>query len=149
MARGRPPNPDALNYLRGDPGKRRRFDITPQGSEGLPEAPEYLCSVALAEWENIVPQLLSMGVLSRIDGSALANYCEAFARYRVASDYVTAEGFTGTHYRHAAKSVVDNQALVKAYLIEFGMTPAARARMRITPTKKEATSKFGSKLRVV
>lgn len=147
MARGRTPRPKALNDLRGDPGKRRSYEVEPEGPQGLPVAPADLSAVARAEWDFIVPLLSTMGVLSLIDAPAIVSYCEAWSRYRYAAAYIEQNGFDGQHYRHAAKAVVDNQALVKAYLLEFGCTAAARARMRIKPDKKPKASKWGNKIK--
>lgn len=92
--------------------------------------------------------LSDMNVLSRIDGSALVSYCEAWARYRVAADHIATNGplTQDGEYSPFNRIVAENQKLVKAYLIEFGMTAAARARMSIKPAEKPKASKWSGLL---
>lgn len=150
MGRGRPPNPDAINYLKGDPGKRRRYEATVAAPEGRPVAPEYLCDVARVEWESTVEQLETMGLLSKVDSSALVSYVEAWARYRQAAEWITANGPIDHSGRYSPMNRVvrENQALVRSYLIEFGLTPAARARMRVKPKEEKPKSKWSGVLKI-
>jgi P27 family predicted phage terminase small subunit len=78
---GRRPLPTAVKELRGNPSRRDLNEQEPQADRGRPEIPPGLSEVAKAEWESIVPKLEQLGVLSRIDGKALAAYCHAFARW--------------------------------------------------------------------
>ncbi len=150
MARGRPPKPKGINDLNGDPGKRRRNTVEPTLPPETPEPPPTLDDVSRAEWDYIVPLMSQMGVLTRIDRSALIAYCEAWSRYRRVCDEVIKYGFEDLDGKAtaAARLVKAYGQEVLRYLVEFGMTPAGRARMRIVlPTKGEKKkSKWGSTL---
>ncbi len=74
--RGPKPTPTAVLKLRGSTlvtGRREAAEV--QGPAGTPDAPEWLDEEARAAWDRIVPLLEGMGVLTRIDGNALARYC--------------------------------------------------------------------------
>src|SRR5690348_1699990 len=78
---GRRPLPTAVKKLRGNPGKRALNDKEPAAPSGDPVMPKGLSAAAAQEWRSIVPELRQLGVLSRIDGKALAAYCHAYARW--------------------------------------------------------------------
>lgn len=150
MARGRPPKPDALNELRGDPGKRRRYEIAPKGPEGSPVPPAYLSEAARAIWDEVLPDLEAMGVVTKIDRLTLVVLVEAYARYRAAAEKIDDEGplTEDGKYSPLNRVIVDNIATVNRILIEFGCTPAARARMRMKVDKKKPKSKWDGKLKI-
>ena len=83
MPRGRRPLPTALRKLEGNRGKRPFNEREPQPSPGEPAMPP-LSREAAKEWKRIVPILMALGILTVADGSALAIYCTAFARWQQA-----------------------------------------------------------------
>lgn len=169
---GRRPLPTKLKKLRGNAGKRKLNDAEPQPDAGEPEMPPGLLPLAQAEWRRIVPELLRLEVLSKIDGKALAGYCMAYARWMQAEADVAKYGLTIEEpvvdtvtgqqrflgegisvsgdgdlirtgrplfrlKRNPAISVShDAQKLMKSFLVEFGMTPAARTRLRVEKSEK-------------
>lgn len=143
MPKGRPPKPTTIHWLNGDPSKNRRYTIEPTAT-GLPIAPQYLDAVAAAEWASIVPMLADMQLLGAIDGKALAAYCECFSVNRQANEWIKANGIFNDKGREAAAVRIarDTANQLKAWLIEFGCTPAARARMRVQPKEKQAAGKW-------
>lgn len=147
MARGRPPEPDSVNNLKGDPGKRRRYEVAPEAPKGRPVAPAYLGPVAREEWDRVVPMLEDMGVLSKVDGSALICYVEAWERYRQAQEIIAKNGplTLGVQGKYSPlnKVIAENLAIIKHFLTEFGGTAAARVRMRYKPETKKTASKWG------
>ena len=90
--RGRPPVPKAINELRGDPGRRRRYEKEPEAPSGIPDCPEHLDNIAKAEWFATASILKDMGLLSRADRAALEMYCSAYSRYRKAAEHVAKYG---------------------------------------------------------
>lgn len=127
--------PAALRRLEGNPSKRPippEVDVEP----GSPDPPKSLKGAALLEWRLTVPQLLRLGILTRIDRTALIGYCRAFARAEWAEEYLdrhgcvyeTPEGkiVSRPHVRIAEAS----WARCHKFLAEFGMSPAARSRVR-------------------
>jgi P27 family predicted phage terminase small subunit len=82
--------------------------------------------------------LLQMKVLGAIDGMLLARYCETFVRWREAAEYLrengntfTTSGPSGTYYaQYPEVAIYHNSGLALLKMEqEFGMTPAARARL--------------------
>lgn len=150
---GRRPLPTKVKKLRGNAGKRKLNDAEPKPALGEPEMPLGLSAAAKEEWRAIVPQLLRLGVLSKIDGKALGGYCAAYARWLAAEFDVAKYGLTieepvidattGKQRKLRGRFVVrlkknpaistsnDAMKMMKSFLIEFGMTPAARTRLRM------------------
>jgi P27 family predicted phage terminase small subunit len=114
--------------------------------------PVGLSVAAQREWNDIVPQLEKLGILSRIDGKALAAYCHAFARWWEAEQHITEHGLVveepifdaagqeiGTRFKKNPAVGISRDAMrdMKSFLIEFGMTPAARSRIRVENPKEK------------
>jgi P27 family predicted phage terminase small subunit len=139
-----------VHDLNGDPGKRRRYSTEPSAS-GAPVAPDYLDPIAAAEWISIVELLGEMDLLGGVDAKALALYCETFSRYRAAVDYVKQNGAYNDkgNPNGATKDIQVLANQMRAWLVEFGCTPAARARMRVAKTNKKPASKWSGKLKVI
>jgi P27 family predicted phage terminase small subunit len=142
-----------MKNLRGNPGKRKPNDAEPLPESGEPDMPEGLSKAAQKEWNVIVPQLMALKVLSKIDGKALGGYCAAYARWLQAERDVEKYGLTIEErvidLATGCQRVLDDRYIVKlkknpaistsneamkmmkSFLIEFGMTPAARTRLRV------------------
>jgi P27 family predicted phage terminase small subunit len=118
----------------------------PQPMKGAPPLPRWLSKEAKAEWRRIVPELLSLGLLTIVDRTALAAYCQAHAELVEATKVLDAEGRlldvpvfnrageqTGTTKKAhpAVRLQRDAFARVKLFLAEFGLTPATRARLQV------------------
>ena len=109
----------------------------PKPVPGAPVCPDYLTGAARDEWFRISALLASAGVLTDIDGTALAAYCEYFAQWREAHVKLrktgnlikTPNGYPVLNpYFIIAKSAFSQMARL---LVEFGMTPSSRARVRV------------------
>ncbi len=138
--KGPPPKPGALRIAGGNAGKRPIV----QGAEpdtALPECPEELSEAARLEWFRIGGELKAMDLVSRLDRAALALYCAAFADYWEA--YAQVQDL-GTVIKSPSGYPIQNpyvairnkawEQLHKA-LLEFGLSPSAR--MRVKPTQKK------------
>jgi P27 family predicted phage terminase small subunit len=116
----------------------------------MPVAPTHLDPVAAAEWADIVDLLSGTGLIGGVDAKALALYCEAFSRYRKAVAYVDEHGAYNEKGNPSGATkdlqVLSNQ--MRAWLVEFGCTPAARARMRVVKGGQKTSSKWADKLKV-
>jgi P27 family predicted phage terminase small subunit len=86
----------------------------------------------------LVKDLDALGVLARTDRDAMSRYCVAWSRYRAALAYVAEHGETyesttqsGTMYRKYPQVDVIKQTAAEIHRLsqEFGLTPAARARL--------------------
>lgn len=87
--RGPRPDPVPIKSLRGNPGKRRIKDCpTPEDDGDLPEPPDWLDDTARGKWDELLPLLDRMGILARIDGDALARYCDTWSWWRRTRDFL-------------------------------------------------------------
>lgn len=146
--RGRPPKPTALKVLEGNPGKRPLNQNEPKPKPIAPERPSWLTGEAKREWERIVPELERVGLLTMVDGAALANYCQWWAIYvqaakelkahlkehkKLTITYVNTQG-AENEVPHPAIAIAEKASKnIKAFCTEFGLTPASRTRMEVKP----------------
>jgi P27 family predicted phage terminase small subunit len=127
--------PPGLKLLKGERADRRPAAAL-QAPIGTPECPDHLDATAREEWERIVPDLDAMGVLSRLDGSALALYCTAYSRWRKAQGEVESYGLLtetalgGLKANPAVGIAAAAEAQMQRLLVEFGCTPSSRSRVK-------------------
>lgn len=101
-----------------------------------PTAPEFLTTEARAEWGRVVPELQRLQLLKPPDAAALAAYCEAWSRFKEATQIVAREGMVlhddklGRSQRHPALLTAEAASKeLRAWCGEFGLTPSAEARL--------------------
>jgi P27 family predicted phage terminase small subunit len=127
-------------------------DAEPKPALGRPEMPRDLPIAAAKEWKRIAPELQALGVLAKVDRAALAAYCHAFARWFEAEQHVLEHGIivqepillmgveTGFFRFKKNPAVTISETamkIMKAFLVEFGMTPSSRSRVRIEKPVEE------------
>lgn len=148
---GRKPLPTQMKVLRGNPGKRALNKAEPKPQVKAPPCPRHLSKEARKEWRRISKELLTLGLLTVVDRAALAAYCQAWSRWVEAEEQMSKPDFklvrsTDKGYEHASPWVgVANNALkqMKAFLVEFGLTPASRSRVSVAkPEEKDPYSEF-------
>ena len=134
---GPPKKPTKLKILEGNPGKRPLNMNEPQPEAGRPTCPSHLSATARTEWRRIVPELERLGLLTMIDRSALAAYCQAYGRW-VQAEKVLKE--KGPLYKTEKGNVITSPMLWVAnkaidqmhrFMVEFGMTPSSRSRISV------------------
>ena len=76
-ARGPAPKPTALKVLDGNPRHRPINRSEPRPRPVAPKCPSWLDAEAKREWRRIAPALERIGLLTEIDGTALAG-CPVF-----------------------------------------------------------------------
>ena len=140
---GRRPNPTAIRLLNGNPSGRPLPTNEPRPAVKLPPAPAYLSTVAKAEWRSTGKRLRALGVMTEIDTTALAAYCQAYARWVDAEQQLNKLGVLWESsdddgipmFKQSPYLSIANKALeqMQKLLIEFGMTPSSRARVKATP----------------
>lgn len=158
---GRRPKPLAIKQLEGNPGGRPLNMDEPRAQRGIPEMPKGLRKTARREWGRITVDLDAIGVLTVVDGKALAMYCDAYADWEEAqrecvkkglwySEPIVADsGVVGYKHKPAPWFNIKCAAMkmMKVYLIEFGLTPASRTKLKIEkpqqngemPTREQTT----------
>lgn len=153
--RGPPPKPSRLKVAAGNPGKRPLNPQEPRPAVEAPRMPAWLPRRAKAEWQRIVPELLGLGLLTRIDLGALASYCVAVGELEEATRTLDKEGRVcvqpimdktgekvGERLRpHPAVAMQRSAAsLVKAFAVEFGLSAASRTRVHGRPVPPAGTN---------
>lgn len=140
--RGRPRKPTYLKVLHGTYRPDRAPKNEPQPDPSTPSCPKWLHPEAKREWRRIVPHLERLGLLTQVDRAALAAYCQLYARWWEAERAIKAHGLTQvTESGYVAQRPevgIANSAIkqMRAYLSEFGLSPASRSRID-APTAPE------------
>jgi len=140
--RGRKPIPTAIKELEGNPGKRPLNKNEPIPVKIAPSCPTWLNEEAKKEWKRISKSLEAMGVLTQIDSSAFSGYCQAYARWKEAEEFITKHGTifkTPSGYIQQVPQVSISQTylkIMKDFCSEFGLTPASRSRLSVTTQGK-------------
>jgi P27 family predicted phage terminase small subunit len=151
MMSGRRPIPSALKVLAGNPGKRRLNRREPKPIVQLPPCPAHLKDVARQAWRQIGQRLTTLRVVTEADGPALELLCLAYQEYRRAIGVVERRGPTyatrtptGMIVRRRPEVAIASDAWrrVKAMLVEFGLTPAARSRVAAEPPAADDAEQF-------
>jgi P27 family predicted phage terminase small subunit len=141
--RGRRPKPTRLRKLEGNPGKRPINPDEPEPPAGIVACPEYLDASGKREWGRIYPLLTASKILTELDATALGAYCQEYSKWIAAEEKVKKLGSIVTSpsgypilnpYVSLGKNAL--QAMHR-FLVEFGMTPASRSRLRIESKSDE------------
>ena len=126
--RGRKPKPTAVKVLEGNPGKRSL-------NTNEPKRPAWLEDEAKKEWKRMAKQMEQLGILTEIDMAAFAGYCQAYARWKEAEEFITQHGTivkTPSGYWQQVPQVSIAQTYLKImnkFCEQFGLTPSARSRI--------------------
>ena len=116
------------------------------------EPPPQLSRQALEHWDVIAQQLKKAGVLSNMDVDALAIYCEHWAMWAEANQQIQKHGMlvkdpkknNAPMVSPYLKISMQNAEIIRKMLSEFGMTPAARASLKVSSNEKEQESPMAS-----
>lgn len=139
--RGPKPTPSELLRLRGSWRAGTRSDEVHPPAE-MPKCPAWLDRLGRAKWRELAPELHALGLLTVIDGDALAGYCSCYAEAVAASKIIAKEGLT-TPTEHGVKAhptvaILRNaRAQMRAFAALFGLNPADRSRVKPGPTPTE------------
>lgn len=144
---GRKPIPTALKILRGNPGQHPLNKDEPEPAPQLPEPPDDLGAYALAEYQERGPILLRLGLMTENDVPTFQGYCREWGRYRDAEDALNREGTIirapSGYPLQNPQFIISHKALSKCldFWREFGMTPAARTRIKVAKPAASASAK--------
>lgn len=134
--RGRPPKPTVLKIIEGNRGKRKLNDREPMPARGVPECPAWLDAEARAKWAALTPELDRLGLLTVVDGDALAGYCQAWAEFREATERLRKEGRyqstpAGKRVHPACVRQQTALTMMAKFGAVFGLSPADRTRLAV------------------
>lgn len=140
--RGRKPTSTYLKLVAGNPGKRALNHDEPVPPPGLPSCPSHLSGPAKAEWKRLAKTLFDMGVLTQVDRSVLAAYCQAYGRW-VEAELKLKETppllKTPAGYVQVSPwmSVANKQLeLMAKFMSELGLTPSSRTRIGVVAPRR-------------
>ena len=144
---GRRPKPSHLKVVTGNPGKRKLNDKEPTPIREIPSPPAHLTDWGKVAWGKLTVLLDGMGVLTVADVLALERLCDIYAdilqlRLTIADEgrtyTVQTEGGFLIKANPAVAMLADADRRFKSYLVEFGLTPAARTKVNVNGGEKEA-----------
>jgi P27 family predicted phage terminase small subunit len=149
MAKGRKKLPTNLKVIKGTIRKVRENEKEPQFLilNELPEPPEYFSDYARKIYLETGLQLITNGILTKIDFEIFLAYITELARYKDSQMQLHKLG-------HILK--IDNKPVVNPYLrvseksilillriaCEFGLTPAARSKVNSIQKKYDLGDEF-------
>ncbi|EPR3212970.1 phage terminase small subunit P27 family [Klebsiella pneumoniae] len=152
---GRRPKPTHLKVVTGNPGKRKLNDKEPTPAKEIPSPPAHLTDWGKVVWGRLTVLLDGMGVLTVADTLALERLCDIYADILQLRDTIAVEGRTYTVQTEggflikanpAVSMLADADRRFKSYLVEFGLTPAARTKVKVngeTPEEDTLDKFFG------
>jgi P27 family predicted phage terminase small subunit len=126
--------------IQGNAGKRPLNGAEPQPPREIPPPPEHMTADGRLAWDRLAPMLGQMGVLTTADAIALERLCGCYGEVRRLQTILEIEG--GTYEtktvsgdfmiraRPERAMLGDADRRLRGYLIEFGLTPAARSKVR-------------------
>lgn len=146
-ARGPKPASRHLKAVRGD-RKSRQTEVPPPGDPGsrTPACPRWLHPYARLVWRELGPRLHKAGRLEPEDRYGFATYCQAVAIERAAAEElnqaqedqpasVLVHGDKGRVVKHPALQIWrDAAGVVRAFGMDFGLTPDARSAPPVAPS---------------
>ena len=141
--RGRKPKPTAIKQLEGNPGKRQLNTSEPKPKQKAPTCPKWLDDEAKKEWKRLAKQMEQLGILTEVDMAAFAGYCQSYARWKEAEEFISKHGAivkTPSGYWQQVPQVSIAQQYLKdmhKFAEQFGLTPASRSRIVADVQKNE------------
>ena len=149
MGRGRRPTPTKLKIVKGNPGRRPLNEDEPQPNLCRPKQPKHMGERAKSAWKFVADVLDEMGVLSEADSLARERLVECYVEIWEAQQIINAEGrvyeTTGSNgepmkrSHPAVKQLQDADRRFKSYLVEFGLTPSARSKVKTSGKEKKSS----------
>ena len=147
-ARGPVPKPTALRVLHGDhPERINRNEPQPRNMP-VPEPPDWLSEEGKELWGIVRPDLEAMGTVKVSDWPALAMLCEAWARWkRITLLAQKSPPIFKRADETFAKNPLYSQVVVatselRGLLREFGLTPSARAGLKVNLVFNDAVDRL-------
>ena len=149
--RGPAPTPTAILLKKGSwRGKVNKDEPKPKSEK--PKRPEWIDKYANSAWQALVPKLVELGVVTKLDRNLLTRYCQTWSRWRQAEEHIQKHGDVITLYQEDEKGnkmvvdIKDNPKLKIAKTlsdqllkmeVQLGLTPSARSRITVLEKPQE------------
>ena len=136
MQRGARPLPTPLKLLKGTLETSRANKREAKPKVKVPFAPRHLDKEEREAYKSLGKRLAANGLATEIDGMALAMLAQTWCKYVKASDTVKATGLlvkapSGYPIQNPHLAIMNKaQEQLHKMLVEFGMTPSSRSRVR-------------------
>lgn len=133
--RGRKLKPTNMKILERNPGRRPLPTNEVKPKQKVPRCPQWLEEDAKKEWKRMRKILEKMGLLTDMDMTAFTGYCQAYARWKEAEEFLSKHGSiikTPNGYLQQVPQVSISQTNLKIMLKfceQFGLTLSARNRL--------------------
>lgn len=144
--RGKPPMSNELRVLSGGKKHRMREEVPAEPLKAAPNAPETLTPDAKDLWDELAPKLIGLGLLTDMDMGTLEGYCAAWVTYKQAQAAIDEHGLvystpTGNLRPRPEVNIAHKYLqLLRGYMNELGLSPAARAHMsKVLPAAQKET----------
>ncbi len=149
--------PNAVKKTIGTYRKDRDRSLNaPQFPPGATRPRWLTAKAAKAEWDRVVPLLEAAGLLTELDQSLLASYCQNWSNYLTAESeivkhgqvvYVTATTKTGNMTKPLVNPAIRNASIFhKAFIAsatKLGLTPLDRGRINaVEPNEDDELDRF-------
>lgn len=126
---GPPPKPTALRILHGEESYRINKD-EPKPNPGVPDPPATITDAARAIWDYIVPELATMGLITRPDRDQIHAYCEAAATHAYACQMMQSPEAMLLFDKDLARLQRESSRSMLSFAREFGLTPSSRVQFK-------------------
>ena len=138
--------PTALKKLEGNPGKQRLNDAEPDFDAIVPDRPLHLDAAAKKYWKELAPIVHRAKLLTEGDQLEFAMLCQTAATLAKATRAMNQKPLVSEDSKGIPRVNPHFDLVMKATakLItlcgEFGLSPAARSRVRVDVKRKSADS---------
>ena len=140
------PKPTNLKLLEGITDKSRLNENEPKLPTDNIVCPNWLLDDAKLEWQRVASILETLGILTEVDTVAFAGYCQSYAKWKKAEEFLKEHGTT---YRIPKKDKTGKVVSVyiapfpevaiaracleqvRQFCAEFGLTPSSRGRIQL------------------
>ncbi len=138
MTRGPKPQPGEIKLKKGNPGKRTVVTTPDVVQDITNDAPGWLSDGAKSVWNILVPDLKHLRFLKATDHTALARYCDHFARWLSLKEKVDDKGESyETESRHGKMQRLNPDFVALMRIDErlmqfedrFGLSPSSRQKI--------------------
>lgn len=141
--------PTKFKVMRGTQRPCRTPDNEPEPDDDRIDPPMELSREARQHWDLVTKQLQDVGLITNVDVTAMAIYCEAYATWADATAEVRRVGAviktpsTGYPIQNPYLAIA-NKAFdqMSKMLVEFGMTPASRTKVSADGPTKKPSNRF-------
>ena len=147
------PMPAKLRLIGGrSPGRDsggRKVEIPPAFTRYAPERPDDLSPEAARHWDEIVPELARLELLTPSHAGGLVIMCEVWARWHESRELLRDEGLLEgespgrLRHRHPAVAVAEAMSReYRAWAGEFGLTLATEGRLNLKEAQRGDENPF-------